>query len=115
MIHNRSRTGPTIFVTYNVLRVTDMYALELGTFMYRKSVNKLSSSFSYHVTKRFDVNNYSTRYCNHLNIPMKTFSGHSVPTGGPKFGILLELARFPVTASPSASAQVSSEQELEFS
>ena len=40
--HYRSHTSP-IFAKYNVLRVTDMYALELGTFMYRNYVNKLPS------------------------------------------------------------------------
>ena len=38
--HYRSHTSP-IFAKYNVLRVNDMYALELGTFMYRNSINKL--------------------------------------------------------------------------
>ena len=35
--HYRSHTGP-IFAKYNVLTVTDMRTLELGTFMYRNSV-----------------------------------------------------------------------------
>ena len=66
--HYRSHTSP-IFAKYNVLRVTDMYALELGTFMYRNSINKLPSSFNNYFTKRSDVHNYPTRHGNHLNVP----------------------------------------------
>ena len=47
--HYRSHTSP-IFAKHNVLRVTDMYALELGTFMYRNSINKLPSSFNNYFT-----------------------------------------------------------------
>ena len=52
--HYRSHTSP-IFANENVLRVTDMYDLELGTFMYRNSTNKLPSSFNNYFTKRSDV------------------------------------------------------------
>ena len=48
--HYRSHTGP-FFYKYNVLTVTDMYTLELGTFMYRYSINVLISSFSNYFTK----------------------------------------------------------------
>ena len=42
---------------YNVLTVADMHALELGTLMYRNSVNKLLSSFNDYFTKRSEVHN----------------------------------------------------------
>ena len=88
--HYRSHTGP-IFAKYNVLRVTDMFALELGTFMYRNSMNKLPSAFNNYFTKRSDVHNYPTRHGNHLNVPKnKTFSDHSVRTSGPQLWNSLE-------------------------
>ena len=63
----RSHTGP-IFAKYNVLTVTDMHTLELGTFMYRNSVNELPSSFNTYFTKRSEVHNYLTRHGNHLSL-----------------------------------------------
>ena len=62
-----------------------MYTLELGTFMYRYSINELPSSFSNYLTKRSDVRNYLTRHGNHLNLTKikKTFSDHSVCASGP--------------------------------
>ena len=61
-----------------------MYALELGTFMYRNSINKLPSSFNNYFTKQSDVHNYPTRHGNHLKPQnKKTFSGRSVRTRGP--------------------------------
>ena len=48
--HYRSHTGP-IFAKYNVLTITDMHTLELGTLMYRNSVNELPSSFNNYFTK----------------------------------------------------------------
>ena len=82
--HCRSHTGP-IFAKYNVLKVTDMFDLELGTFMYRHSINKLPPSFKNYFTERPDFHNYPTRHGNHLNVPKnkKTFSDHSVRTIGP--------------------------------
>ena len=89
--HYRSHTSP-IFAKCNVLRVTDMYALELGSFMYRNSLNKLPSSFNNYFTKRSDVHNYPTRHGNHLNLPQnkKTFSDRSVRTRGPQLWNSLE-------------------------
>ena len=43
--HYRSHTGP-FFYKYNVLTVTDMYTLELDTFMYRYSINVLPPSLT---------------------------------------------------------------------
>ena len=82
--HYRSHTGP-ICAKYNVLTVTDMHTLELGTFMYRNSVNELPSSFNNYFIKRSEVHNYLTRHGNHLNLTKnkKTFSDHSVRTTGP--------------------------------
>ena len=89
--HYRSHTGP-IFAKYNVLTVTDMHTLELGTFMYRSSVNELPSSFNNYFTKRSEVHNYSTRHGNHLNLTKnkKTFSDHSVRSTGPRLWNALE-------------------------
>ena len=83
--HYRSHTGP-IFYNYNVLTVTDMYTLELGTFMYRYSINVLPSSFTNYFTKRSDIHNYLTRHGNNLNLTKnkKTFPDHSVRTSGPR-------------------------------
>ena len=81
--HYRSHTGP-IFAKYNVLTVTDMDTLELGTFMYRNSVNELPSSFNNYFTKRSEVHNYLTRHSNlktrkHfrtiLSVPLALVSG----------------------------------------
>ena len=76
--HYRSHTGP-IFAKYNVLTVTDMHTLEMGTFMYRNSVNELPSSFNNYFTKRSEVHNYLTRHSNHLSLTKnkKIFSDHS--------------------------------------
>ena len=89
--HYRSHTGP-IFAKYNILTVTDMHTLELGTFMYRNSVNELPSSFNNYFTKRSEVHNYLTRHGNHLNLTKnkKTFSDHSVRTTGPRLWNALE-------------------------
>ena len=91
--HYRSHTGP-IFAKYNVLTVTDMHILELGTFMYRNSVNELPSSFNNYFTKRSEVHNYLTRHGNYLNLTKnkKTFSDHSVRTTstGPRLWNALE-------------------------
>ena len=69
-----------------------MYTLELGTFMYRYSINALPSSFSNYFTKRSDVHNYLTRHGNNLNLTKnkKTFSDHSVPTSGAHLWNVLE-------------------------
>ena len=63
---------------------TDMHTLELGTFMYRNSVNKLPSSSNNYYTKWYEVHNYLTAYGNHLSLTKnkKTFSDHSVRTSG---------------------------------
>ena len=91
--HYRSRrhTGP-IFAKYNVLTVTDIHTLELGTFMYRNSVSELSSSFNNYFTKWSEVHNYLTRHGNHLSLTKnkKTFSDHSVCTTGPRLWNALE-------------------------
>ena len=89
--HYISHTGP-IFAKYNVLTVTDMHTLELGTFMYRNSVNELPSSFNNYFTKRSEVHNYLTRHGNHLSLTKnkKTFSDHSVRTTGPRLWNALE-------------------------
>ena len=74
------------FAKYNVLRVTDMFDMELGMFMYRHSINKLPSSFeNYYFTKWSDVHNYPKRHGKHLNVPKnkKTFSDYSVRTIDP--------------------------------
>ena len=54
-----------------------MYTLELGTFMYRYSINVLPSSFTNYFTKRSDIHNYLTRHGNNLNLTKnkKTFFG----------------------------------------
>ena len=77
--HYRSHTWP-IFAKYNVLTVTDMHTLELGTFMYRNSVNELPSSFNNYFTKRSEVHNYLTRHGIILSLTKnkKTFSDRSV-------------------------------------
>ena len=89
--HYRSHTEPN-FAKYNVLTVTDMHTLELGTFMYRNSVNELPSSFNNHFTKRSEVHNFLTRHGNHLSLTKnkKTFSDHSVRTTGPRLWNALE-------------------------
>ena len=89
--HYRSHTGP-IFAKYNVLTVTDMHTLELGTFMYRNSVNELPSSFNDYFIKRSEVHNYLTRHGNHLSLTKnkKIFSDHSVRTTGPRLWNALE-------------------------
>ena len=69
-----------------------MYTLELGTFMYRYSINVLPSSLSSYFTKRSDVHNYLTRHGYNLNLTKnkKTFSDHSVRTSGPRLWNALE-------------------------
>ena len=83
--HYRSHTAP-IFAKYNVLNVNDMYTLELGTFMFRYSVNDLPSSFDGYFAKRSDIHNYSTRHGNDFNLTKnkKTFSDHAVRSSGPR-------------------------------
>ena len=69
-----------------------MHTLELGTFMYRNSVNELPFSFNNYFTKRSEVHNYLTRHGNHLSLTKnkKTFSDHSVRTTGPRLWNALE-------------------------
>ena len=52
-----------------------MHTLELGTFMYRNSVNELPSSFNNYFTKRSEVHSHLTRHGNHLSLTKnkKTF------------------------------------------
>ena len=63
-----------------------------GTLMIRNSINKQPASFNKYFTKRSDVHNYPTRQGNHLNVPQnkKTFSDHSVRTGGSQLWNSLE-------------------------
>ena len=89
--HYRSHTGP-IFAKFNMLTVTDMYTLELGTFMYKYTVNELPSSFKDYFKKRSDIHNYSTRHSNNFNLTKnkRIFSDHSVRTSGPHLWNSLE-------------------------
>ena len=82
--HYRSHTGP-IFAKFRILTVTDMYALELGTFMFKYSVNELPLSFKNFFTKRSEIHNYSTRHNSNYNLTKnrRTFSDKSVRTTGP--------------------------------
>lgn len=82
--HYRSHTAP-IFAKYNILNITDMYTMELGTFMYKYHEYNLPSSFDNFFIKRSDIHNYSTRHKNNLQITnnKKVFSDQSVRTTGP--------------------------------
>ena len=68
-----------------------MYTLELGTFMYRYSINVLPSSFTNYFTKRSDIQLFDKawkQFKSHQN--KKTFSDHSVRTSGPRLWNALE-------------------------
>ena len=59
--HYRCHTGP-FFTNYNFVDVFDTFSLELGTFMYKYSTDKLPDAFQDFFIKRSDVHNYQTRY-----------------------------------------------------
>ena len=64
--HYRSHTQP-LFAKHNILKVNDMYSLELGVFMYKYSTNDLPGIFNDFFTKRSDIHGYQTRHVNDLN------------------------------------------------
>ena len=82
--HYRSHTQPS-FAKHNILKVNDMYSLELDVFMYKYSTNDLPGIFNGYFTKRSDIHGYQTRHVNDLNLikNKKHFSDHSVRTSGP--------------------------------
>ncbi len=82
--HYRSHTGP-IFSKYKILKVNDMYNLELGAFMFKYSTNGLPNVFNNYFVKRSDIHNYPTRRANDLNLTKnkKCFSDNAVRTSGP--------------------------------
>ena len=65
--HYRSHTQP-LFAKHNILKVNDMYSLELGVFMYKSSTNDLPGIFNDYFTKRSDIHGYQTRHVNDLNL-----------------------------------------------
>ena len=65
--HYRSHTQP-LFAKHNILKVNDMYSLELGVFMYKYSTNDLPGIFNDYFTKRSDIHGYQTRHVNDLNL-----------------------------------------------
>ena len=68
--HYRSHTQP-LFAKHNILKVNDMYSLELGVFMYKYSTNDLPGIFNDYFTKRSDIHGYQTRHVNDLNLTKK--------------------------------------------
>ena len=82
--HYRDHTAP-LFAKYNVLTIEDMYTLELGTFMYRYSVNELPLIFNDYFSKRSDIHSYQTRHTHCLNLTRnkRTFSDNAIRTTGP--------------------------------
>jgi hypothetical protein len=84
--HFRSHTGP-IFSTYNILKATDMFKLELGVFMFKYNSNNLPGAFNNFFIKRSEIHNYPTRHANDFNLTnnKKCFSDHGIRTAGPIF------------------------------
>ena len=82
--HYRSHTGP-LFLSNNVLTVSDMYKMELGVFMFKYSINDLPVAFNDYFTKRSDIHEYPTRQVNDFNTTKnkKSFSDRGVRTSGP--------------------------------
>ena len=80
----RSHAAP-LFANYNILTVTDMYTLELGSFMFKYHINDLPVVFNKYFDKRSDIHNYQTRYVNDLNITFnkKSFADNAIRTSGP--------------------------------
>ena len=56
--HYGSHTQP-LFAKHNILKVNDMYSLELVVFMYMYSTNDLPNIFNDYFTKRSDIARYS--------------------------------------------------------
>ena len=82
--HYRSHTDP-IFAEFKMLKVFDMFTLELGSFMFKYSSNDLPPVFANYFKKRSEIHNYTTRYKDnyHYTNNKRTFSDHSVRTLGP--------------------------------
>ena len=59
--HYRCHTQP-LFAKHNILKVNDMYSLEVGVFMYKYSTNDLPNIFNDYFTKRSDIHGYQTRH-----------------------------------------------------
>jgi hypothetical protein len=82
--HYRSHTEP-LFEKYNVLKIEDMYNLELGVFMYKYSINDLPNAFDSYFMKRSNIHSYPTRHNNDLQLTKnkRIFSDHGIRTCGP--------------------------------
>ena len=82
--HYRAHTAP-LFAQLNLLTIKDIYTLNLGTFMYRFSINDLPIAFKNFFSKRSEVHNYQTRYANNFNVTnnKKCFSDRSTRSSGP--------------------------------
>ena len=68
--HCRSHTQ-TLFAKHNILKVNDVYSVELGVFKY--FINDLPDMFNDYFTKRSYIHSYQTRHVNDLNLTKNTF------------------------------------------
>lgn len=82
--HYRAHTAP-LFNQLNLLTVLDIYTLELGTFMYKFSINDLPLAFKHFFSKRSHVHDHQTRYAKNFNVTRnkKCFSDRSTRSSGP--------------------------------
>ena len=65
---HRALTDP-LFYSRKILKVKDIYSLQLGIFMYQYHNNELPNSFRSMFTTNKQIYSYNTRQCNKIHIP----------------------------------------------
>ena len=64
----RCHTAP-LFCSLNILNLSNTYLYFITLFMFKYESNSLPDIFKHMFTKNRDIHKYSTRYCEHLNVP----------------------------------------------
>ena len=70
---HRAHTDP-LFYSRKILKVKDIYSLQLGIFMYQYHNNELPNSFRSMFTTNKQIYSYNTRQCNKFHIPYQRTS-----------------------------------------
>ena len=80
-----SHTDP-LFKTHSILKINDIYSLNLGVFMYQLTKNELPSVFQNMFSTNNQYHNYPTRQANSYHLPRTRtlFANKIFTTSGPK-------------------------------
>ena len=81
----RSHTD-VLFKENRILKITDLYRLQLGCFMYNVEINATPAVFKEMFRKNNVIHNYSTRYANDYHLPKNrtSFANRNFMFTGPK-------------------------------